>query len=219
MVCRNECYGGGNKVGERDVSTWGGSHCWGRRQSTPVLLRRGMDRPSTHMHLLHDCFFLTVQCTGISFLWPNNVGTSALCCPRLQEVEMEGLVRRLQSLLTIQPFPIPGFQFLGYWLAGILSCLSRDPGSFSLCPHQINMSVMKELWIKIFFSKDGGSGPAHAFLLSSFPLLGMLNKFELINSEISFPMCFQLRVGRNFRKYHFTVLQKDFLLGFCCSEE
>ena len=44
-------------------------------------------------------------------------------------------------------------------LIGILSCLSRDPGSFSLCL-SVNQYVSKERTVnqKLFLSKGGGSG-------------------------------------------------------------
>ena len=76
----------------------------------------------------------------------------------------------------------------------------------------INMPIKKKLWIKTFsFLRVAAQGPVPAFLLSSFPLLGMLNEFELINKWFLSTMCFQLCVGRNFRKNIISlILQKVF---------
>lgn len=160
-------------------------------------------------------FFSLCSAQGISFLWPNNVGNLCSVLSQLQEAEMGGTGEKTQSLLTIQPFPIPGFQFLGYWLAGILSCLSRDPGSFSLCLN-VNQYVSNERTVnqKFSFLRMEAQGPAHAFLLSSFPLLGVLNKFELINSDF-FPPCVSSFVWEEIlEKISFHLFYKRFSFGF-----
>lgn len=163
-------------------------------------------------------FFSLCSAQGISFLWPNNVGNLCSVLSQLQEAEMGGTGEKTQSVLTIQPFPTPGFQFLGYWLAGILSCLSRDPGSFSLCLN-VNQYVSKERTVnqKLFFSKGGGSGSRSC--LSAVPLLGVLNKFELINSDFFLPCVSSFVWEEILEKILFYLFYKRFSFGFLLFRE
>ena len=105
----------GRKLGEGEGCEYVGEGAVAEEgDRTPHLAQKGHG-PSWHQHTpARTAFFSLRSDQGSHSRNPESWGISALCCHSSKKLRWEGLVRMTQSLLTIQPFPTPGFQFLGY---------------------------------------------------------------------------------------------------------
>lgn len=161
-------------------------------------------------------FFSSCSTLGVSSLWPS-IGN---LCPVLSQLQRSwdgrdwwGWFNLCLWLVSFQSFPTVDFQFLGYELAGVLSCLSHDPGSFSLCLSVNQYFKGRTVDQKLLCLRVEALGPCPPFLLTTDPLLG-LNEFELMSTGFFSPCVSKPCVGRKFRQNILLLILQRFSFGF-----
>ena len=161
-------------------------------------------------------FFSSCSTLEISSLW-RCIGN---LCPLLSQHQRSwdgrgwwGWFNLCLWLVSFQSFPTVGFQFLGYQLAGVLSCLSHDPGSFSLCLSVNQYFKGRTVDQKLLFFEGGGSGTLSSLSTDYCPFA----RLEWVWADeywFVFPMCFQPYVGRKFRQNILLLILQRFSFGF-----